>query len=176
MIHERSMVPGVLVLALCLAGCDSDAPPLQEQPTGAAAVASRPAAATLPVRPATVAPEAEEVLRHNPSDRDPFLDPARGKPPIINPPPPGLRFPGYSLDELKLTAIVDGPKTRARAMFRGPRGMGMLLGRGQTLGKSAARIKAILPDRVVLQIRKGSARDEQVADRVIRLESEGRKL
>ena len=174
--HTRALVPGLLGFALALGGCDSKPPAVEKQPATAAALAAKPApAGKVLVRPATVVPEAED-LRHDPTDRDPFLNPTQGKPPIIHPPPPGLKFPGYALDELKLTAIVDGPGTRARAMFRGPKGMGKLLGRGETLGKAAARIKAILSDRVVLQIRKGSDNNEQVADRVIKLETRGRKL
>ena len=172
MIPGRLVVPGVLVLALALIGCGNKQPTVTKQPAPAATVASTPAPpGTLTGAPAPGPAEARETeeLRHDPADRDPFLNPAEGgKPPII-PLPPGLKFPDCALDELKLTAIVDGPDTRARAMFRGPEGVGKLLGRGQTLGKTAARIKAILWDRVVLQIRKGKGRDQQTADLVVRM-------
>lgn len=60
-------------------------------------------------------------------------------------------------------------------MFRGPLGVGKLVERGETLGKAGARVKAILSDRVVLQLRRGEREHTQVADLVVRLrEQKGR--
>ena len=172
MIRGRWLVCGALMFALATQGCHGDEPTEGKQPEPQATVAAVPAP---PAAPATVPAEATperpvRSLPRRPDDRDPFLNPAVDvKPPDVIKPPPGVKFHQYALDELKLTAIVDGPDTQARAMFRGPTGVAASLGRGDRVSRAAARVKAILADRVVLTVSKGKDREQQAADLVIRL-------
>ncbi len=61
-------------------------------------------------------------------------------------------LPQFSLDELKLVAIISGEGMPPTAMFVDPTGMGVAVKRGEHLSKSDALISRISPDRVFLQI------------------------
>jgi len=58
----------------------------------------------------------------------------------------------FSLDELKLVAIVAGDDVTPRAMFVDPGGMGVLIKRGDHVSKADANVVRIAPDRVFFQI------------------------
>ncbi|MCA9664483.1 MAG: pilus assembly protein PilP [Myxococcales bacterium] len=81
-----------------------------------------------------------------------------------------ILLPRYGLDELRLIAVVTG-RVRARAMFRDPKGLGISVKRGDYISKNAARVKQILPDKVVVQIQEQSEDTQRTADRVIELHS-----
>ncbi len=78
-------------------------------------------------------------------------------------------LPRYSLDELKLMAVVTGNRVKPRAMFLDPTGLGVSVFRGQRIGKNAAMIKRILDDKVVVEIEEQAEEKTERVDHVIYL-------
>ena len=74
----------------------------------------------------------------------------------------------YGLSELSLIAVVTGP-IRARAMFKDPTGLGISVKRGDYISKNEGRIKQILADKVIVELREQSEDQQKVGDRVIEL-------
>lgn len=58
----------------------------------------------------------------------------------------------FSLDEIKLSAIVLGEDLSPKAMFIDPSGMGILIARGDHVSKSDALVVRVAPDRVFFRI------------------------
>jgi Tfp pilus assembly protein PilP len=74
----------------------------------------------------------------------------------------------YGLSELALIAVVTGP-VRARAMFKDPTGLGVAVKRGDYISKNEGRVKQILPDKVIVELKEQSEDQQKVGDRVIEL-------
>lgn len=85
-----------------------------------------------------------------------------------------VKLQRYGLDEIKLIAIVSGG-VRPRAMFRNPKGVGVVVVRGEYISKSEGRIKEIRPDKVIIEIRGNSEQQLKVADRTIELHPKKRR-
>ncbi len=76
----------------------------------------------------------------------------------------------FSLDELKLVAIVAGDDVTPRAMFVDPGGMGVLVKRGDHVSKADANVERIAPDRVFFQIEEDAGGGKtRMVERVIEL-------
>ncbi|HZS36231.1 MAG TPA: hypothetical protein VFF06_05365 [Polyangia bacterium] len=76
----------------------------------------------------------------------------------------------FSLDELKLVAIVAGDDVTPRAMFVDPSGMGVLIKRGDHVSKADANVARIAPDRVFFQIEEDAGGGKtKLVERVIEL-------
>lgn len=159
-----------------LSGCDdAPAPSSSSRRSLRKKQSKAPAPVKKVVKPAPVIPErelAEKDFIEGIENRDPFrtflaqlrptIKKATGRQlPII--------MPRYGLDELKLIAVVTGPKVRPTAMFRTPKGLGVTVRRGQRISKNAAKVKRILPDKVVVEIDKRHEDTKTTADRVIEL-------
>jgi len=80
----------------------------------------------------------------------------------------------YSLDELKLIAIVSG-NTRPVAMFIDPSKKGVTIKRGDYISKSEGRVKQILPDKVIIEIEEKADGRNSRTDRVIVLHEDTEK-
>jgi type IV pilus assembly protein PilP len=80
-------------------------------------------------------------------------------------------LPRYSMDELKLIAVVTGG-TRPRAMFRDPTGLGVLVQRGDYISKSSSKIKQILFDKVIVEVTKQAEDKSTQSDQIIELHDE----
>jgi len=76
----------------------------------------------------------------------------------------------FSIDELKLVAIVSGDDVPPRAMFLDPAGMGMTVVRGDHVSKADALVTRVAPDRVFFSIEEdaGSGKTRTV-ERVVEL-------
>jgi hypothetical protein len=76
----------------------------------------------------------------------------------------------FSLDELKLVAIVQGDAVQPKAMFVDPSGMGVLIVRGDHVSKADATVVRIAPDRVFFQIEEDAGGGKtKTVERVIEL-------
>jgi Tfp pilus assembly protein PilP len=158
-----------------LSGCDDAPAPSSSRRSRMKRKKKAPRPAQKVVAPAPVIPERELTDKdfiEGIDNRDPFrtflaqLRPTIKKStgrqiPII--------MPRYGLDELKLIAVVTGPKVRPTAMFRTPKGLGVTVRRGQRISKNAAKVKRILPDKVVVEIDKKHEDTKTKADRIIEL-------
>ena len=178
----------VAVSAFGVLGCD-DAPAPTAAPTPSAAPAAaktavaKPKAAPKPVakEPTPLQLTDADFVDSIERNRDPFRSylrefatPLRRTVAVQR----KVLLQRYALDELRLIAVVSG-RVRARAMFRDPTGLGVSVKRGDYISKSAARVKQILPDRVVVQLEERTENQQRNADRVIALhakaEREGRR-
>lgn len=176
--RARSGLPFVVSAALSwtlsISACDSGPPSFgPDQPQEPS---QRPKPHAKPNKgPAEKAPPlklTEADFTSGPSNRDPFqshmsefLTPKREVAKIQR----KVIMSRYALDELKLIAIVSGRGARPRAMFRDPNGLGVTVRRGDFMSKSAAKVKRILSDRVVVQIEEQLDGKQRMADRVIEL-------
>ena|GEM_PF-1892232 len=79
-----------------------------------------------------------------------------------------VKLQRYGLDEIKLIGIVTGG-VRPRAMFRNPKGVGVVVVRGEYISKSEGRVKDIRGDKVIIEITGSSEEQLKVADRTIEL-------
>lgn len=75
----------------------------------------------------------------------------------------------FSLDELKLIAIVSGEGETAKAMFVDPGGLGVTVRRGDHMTKADATITRIAPDRVFFQMEEEDGGKVKTSERVIEL-------
>ena len=75
----------------------------------------------------------------------------------------------FSIEELKLQAIVAGEATSPRAMFVDPTGMGIAVLRGDHISKSDATVIRIAPDRVFLQMEEDLGGKPKMTERVLEL-------
>jgi len=165
-----------LLLAVCVPvwGCGDDSSS-SEEPTGAPVAGTSRAAKSKPI-PKKKAAGAHEGIRaadlvESDANRDPFrsylseiLTPRGHEAKIQR----KVLMQRYGLDELQLIAVVAGG-TRPRAMFRDPTGLGVTVKRGDYIGKSAGKVKQILSDKVIVQIKEDLEDGQSVADRVIDL-------
>jgi len=167
-----------LSLPLIVAGCDDG--PLPAAPTVQPQVAktvAAPVVASKPAVKAAVRPElADRDFNATEHNRDPFISDLKQPPPK----PGGIKFTGklhcpkFALDELKLIAVIGGG-TGARAMFRTPRGKGVVVKRGDHLGASADRVSRIFSDRVIIERRVTSEDEQKSGTQVIRLHGSAKK-
>lgn len=165
---------------LLVPGCD-DGPPPNAEPKKAEA--KKPVAAPkAPTKKVAAAKAEEEGL----TERD-FMDREGNRDPFhsfVLKVAEGTRRPGrrqrkvmlkrYALDELKLIAVITG-QARPRAMFRDPKGLGVLVKRGDYISKSEGRVKQILSDKVVVEIEQSAESKHSKSDRVIPLHLKGRQ-
>ena len=96
----------------------------------------------------------EDFVEDEQRNRDPFrsyLSLFIEKTPVQTYKVPAI-FEKYALEELRLIAVVTGG-ARPLAMFKDPGGLGRTVRRGDFVSKLGARVKNILSDRVVLEIR-----------------------
>jgi Tfp pilus assembly protein PilP len=77
----------------------------------------------------------------------------------------------FSLEELKLIAIIGGNETQPRAMFVDPTGMGVTVVRGDHVSKVDALVTRVAPDRVFFQLEEdlGAGGKPKVTERVVEL-------
>jgi type IV pilus assembly protein PilP len=169
----------LIVLGALLAGCSdppNPPPPPPPTPAPAAPVAGpKPGTPAAPVK-GTVIEEArkraltKDDFTESDSNRDPFRSflagfavqqVKHGQHPIL--------CEKFSLDELKLSAIITGDVT-ARAMFIDPTGQGVIVVRGDHLSKADALVTRIAPDRVYLRIDEDAGTEKShVTERQIEL-------
>lgn len=104
-------------------------------------------------------------------NRDPFA--TEQQKPIVHPHRLGChgKLRRYALDEIQLIAIIGGSKTRPRAMFRTPDGLGVVIKRGDYISKSLGQVTMILEDRVVVRLSHQEAGEQIEGERVIPLYS-----
>ena len=164
-----------LVPLLMALGCDDPPPPPPRAATTAPPTAPKPPPP--PKKKEEPKVEAEPELTDGDfvagvNNRDPFRSfLSEFKPKVMRRGPVQRRvlLPRYGLDELRLIAVVSGRTVRARAMFRDPRGMGVAVKRGDRISKNEARVKRILRDSVILEVRQRAEDRSKAADRVIEL-------
>lgn len=159
-----------LSIAWIAAGCADPPPPPGLLAPAPAVTQPGPVPAPAPVaaRPTIERPTLDASdLRESATSRDPFRCLLRRDPPLAPGPPCQGKLVSYGLDELQLTGIVGGG-ARSRAMFRpSSSSVSTTVRRGDRIGKTCSRIKAILRDRVIVTIRvRGSDKE---AERVIAL-------
>jgi len=77
----------------------------------------------------------------------------------------------FSLEELKLIAIIGGNETQPRAMFVDSTGMGVTVVRGDHVSKADALVTRVAPDRVFFQMEEdlGAGGKPKVTERVVEL-------
>lgn len=105
------------------------------------------------------------------SNRDPFesfLDQFTKTKRVDVEPQVNVILPRYALDELSLIAVITGG-IRPKAMFRDPTGLGVTVKRGDYISKSKGKIRRILSDKVIIEIKEQHEDTESKADRVIEL-------
>ena len=168
-----------------LLGCDDPKPkpPTSKRPGAGRRRGRRPPprrppnAAAAVHRKAKPLELAEPDFLASPTNRDPFksylgefITPQRRVAKLQR----NVKLQRYALDELRLIAVVTG-QTRARAMFRDPKGLGVAVKRGDYISKSGGRVKQILPGKVVVEIQEQLEGGQKMADRVIDLHPKGEK-
>jgi Tfp pilus assembly protein PilP len=77
----------------------------------------------------------------------------------------------FTLEELKLIAIIGGNETQPRAMFVDPTGMGVTVVRGDHVSKADALVTRVAPDRVFFQVEEdlGAGGKPKLSERVVEL-------
>jgi len=174
-------------LVASMAACGDDAkdraapPPRPPPPQSPAAQAA--AAAAVPQLPVEASKEAllaevrkRQLTNEDFTESDANRDPFRSYLAKFGPerPPIGKQhkvlLEKFSLDELKLVAIVAGDDVTPRAMFVDPSGMGVLIKRGDHVSKVDANVARIAPDRVFFQIEEDAGGGKtKMVERVIEL-------
>lgn len=172
---------GALAFSVALGACSEPpkAPPPAAAPT-AAPVAAAPKVVAPPAPPAPPKTPLEAArsrvltkddFTESDKNRDPFrsflssfavTQVKHGQHPIL--------FEKFSVDELKLSAIVTGEVT-PRAMFVDPSGQGVVIVRGDHISKADALVTRVAPDRVYLRIEEEPVGNDQphVTERQIEL-------
>jgi type IV pilus assembly protein PilP len=158
----------VAVLLLAMGGCGDEPapePPARpgKPPPTAAAAAGTPVAALAPTAQPKEALLAEvrsrtlgnEDFLESDVNRDPFRSYlATFAAQVVINKQHKILMEKFSLDELKLIAIIGGNGLTPRAMFvePSPPGAGVLIQRGDHISKADALVTRIAPDRVFVQI------------------------
>jgi type IV pilus assembly protein PilP len=171
----------ILGVALLFAGCGDDAAPKPKAPPPKAARPPAAVAALAPPPPASREALLDEV-RKRPLSNDDFTESENNRDPFrsyletfaVQPPVLGKQhkiiLQKFSLDELKLVAIVSGDSVAPRAMFVDPSGMGVNVMRGDHVSKADATVERIAPDRVLFQIEEDAGSGKvRMVERVIEL-------
>ena len=172
----RPLRRALLVAALCVAGCgpSDDAKPINIPPPAAkpgAPAPGKPAATAATGATAALQPGVEQSkesllaevrkrqltsddFKESPTNRDPFRSfLSTFATQVVNVKPQHrIVAEKFSLEELKLIAIVTGSDMQARAMFTDPTGAGVTLVRGDHVSKSDALVERVAPDRVFFQL------------------------
>jgi type IV pilus assembly protein PilP len=173
-----------LTLACTFAlGACSD-PPKPAPPTPAAPTAAPVAAAPKPVAPPAPPPAPKtplEAARMRALTKDDFTESEKNRDPFrsflssfavtqVKHGQHPILFEKFSVDELKLAAIVTGEVT-PRAMFVDPSGQGVVIVRGDHISKADALVTRIAPDRVYLRIEEEAVGSEapHITERQIEL-------
>jgi Tfp pilus assembly protein PilP len=180
----------LLAAALVLIGCgdsergSSAPPPPPPRASGPAPVAAAAAGST-PLQPGV--DQSKEALlaevRKRPLTNEDFKESSTNRDPfrsflttfatqVINVKPQHrILLEKFSLEELKLIAIIGGNETQPRAMFVDPTGMGVSVVRGDHVSKVDALVTRVAPDRVFFQLEEdlGAGGKPKITERVIEL-------
>jgi Tfp pilus assembly protein PilP len=169
---------------LLVAGCGSDAPP--EPPPKPKAATPAPASGAAAAQQPTVDQSKEALLaevRKRQLTNEDFLESDNNRDPfhsylstfaaqvVINK-QHKILMDKYSLDELKLIAIVGGEGSPLKAMFvePSPPMVGQTVVRGDHISKADALVTRIAPDRVFVQIEEEAGNGKvKMTERVIEL-------
>lgn len=170
-----------IALVLLCAGCGDDVATSKAPPPPRPV--ARPVGATAPLAPPPVQSR-EQLLaevRKRPLSNDDFTESENNRDPFrsylstfaVQPPQVGKQhkiiLEKFTLDELKLVAIVAGDQVAPRAMFVDPSGMGVNVMRGDHVSKADATVERISPDRVFFQIEEEAGGKVRTVERVIEL-------
>lgn len=178
---KPTILTSLLLAGALAAACDDPKPPPKRSP----AVAPGPKAAPPPVaarvkktKKAAKLELTEQDFTESTTNRDPFRSfmsefKTAVAAPVIKE-QRNVKLKRYALDEIKLVAVITG-EIRAQAMFRDPKGLGVVVRRGELISESKARVKQISPGRVVVEIREEYEGGQEVKDRVIELHSKESK-
>lgn len=155
------------VLGLALVGCSE---PKRTPPSASAAPSAKAAAVSPSQTQASPAPKsARKAEPPGPGDRDPFNRPKGVKPPVAAIDCQGkVVLRDHAISELQLTGVVVGA-TQAAMLRVGSSGVSGVVHRGERLGKSCSRVKAIHRDRIVLELRRKVDDKSTSAEQVLKL-------
>jgi len=176
-----------LVALVFVAACGDDAadraaPPPHAPPPRAAAPAGSPVAALQPGVEQSKDSLLQEVRKRQLTNED-FKESQTNRDPfrsflttfatqVINVKPQHrILLEKFSLEELKLIAIIGGNETQPRAMFVDSTGMGVTVVRGDHVSKADALVTRVAPDRVFFQMEEdlGAGGKPKVTERVVEL-------
>jgi type IV pilus assembly protein PilP len=179
---------GIFAVVLALAACGGDdakdrAAPAPRPPPPPSAAQAQASARAQPAAPPDATKEAllaevrkRQLTNDDFAESDTNRDPFRSYLAKFGPerPPIGKQhkvlLEKFSLDELRLVAIVAGDDVTPRAMFVDPSGMGVLIKRGDHVSKADANVARIAPDRVFFQIEEDAGGGKtKMVERVIEL-------
>jgi type IV pilus assembly protein PilP len=148
----------VIVIGLCVVGCDQLPVPGVKKQQKAAPKAPPQAAPQQVTTPPSTEPAKEEVERdyvYDPTGkRDPFQPFIAAQTPVK---PAGEEIPvtplqKYDLSQLKLVAIIVGTG-EGSAMVQDSEGKGYIIKKGVYVGTNFGKVKAVLKDRVIIEER-----------------------
>lgn len=189
--HRLILVGSLSVLGFGLLSCDDGPPPLEEiqeaaapkpqttvNPVAAAALQKLQDKETQAAPTVVEAPSlTEKDFIESISNRDPFRsfiirDKKASSESSPLTPQRRVLMKRYSLDELKLIAIISGA-TRPVAMFTDPTKKGITVKHGDYISKSEGRVKQILADKVIIEIEEQTEGKSTRTDRVVMLYQKG---